>query len=187
MKRREYKYVWDELYLRCNSCWEWKDSSCYYKWRLYKFWLSTNCKKCVSDWHRKDYENNRDKIADRNKDYYWNNKQKVREYKSEYYSNTKKQKAYKDFMTEKLWFNRHTFHVKAFDYVNEHSLRPERCSICGSCGAVEMHHPSYKKYECWSEVVFCCRSCHRQIHSWRIDCPAPIDLLKLTNNHECTR
>mgnify|MGYP003301552576 CR=1 FL=1 len=173
MTKREYKYEWDVLYIKCPKCWEFKTIDEYNKSKLWAFWTVWRCKVCVSSWNHKYY----DSKAKQQQDYYWNNKERINAHKREYYLKTQKHKKYRDKMTEELWFNRHTFHVKACDYVNEHSLRPERCSICGSCGTIEMHHPSYEKYEYWSMVVFCCKSCHRQIHSWRIKCPSPINLL----------
>lgn len=179
MKKREYMYMLDELYIKCNRCWKWKMSKCYRPAKAYKFWVLAECRECESEYNRNRYESKREEITATHKEYYRKNKEKINSHKREYYKRTNKQWEYRKRQTEELWFNRHTFHVRASDYVNEHSLRPERCSICGSRGTVEMHHPSYEKYEYWSMVVFCCRSCHKQIHSWRIQSPTPINLLDL--------
>lgn len=180
MADREYMYVWWELLIKCKDCWKRKQVECYDKWKWYKFWVHSSCKKCKKEWNRKNYESKRDIIAKRNQNYYRNNKDKINSHKREYYQTTWIQRIYKDNLTKELWYNWHTFHVRASKYVNKHKLKPKTCSICGNGWTIEIHHPSYDRYENWSDVVFCCRSCHRQIHSGRMPCPSPISLLELT-------
>lgn len=184
---REHKYVDGTLYLKCTKCSTWKSSDDYNKWKWHIFWLRTECKSCLKERNRKRYESKREHIASQNKEYYWNNKEKTSERKREYYLKTNKQKRYADNLTEELWFSWYKFHHRTRDFVSKFWVLPKICSICWIQRNIEIHHPNHERFEDWSNVVFCCRSCHRQIHSWRIDCPTPIDLLKLTTNHELTR
>lgn len=179
-KQREYMYVWAELFLKCTSCGKWKTADSYRRWKNYKFWLASRCKDCQWEFHRERYQKNRDEISAQHKQYYWSNKEKISEHKSEYYRNNTEQIKEKNMeITKNLWFNRHTFHVKTEKYVKQNWLKPEACSICWATGTIDIHHPSYSSYTDWSKVVFCCRSCHKRIHSWDIECPEPQNLLLL--------
>lgn len=178
---RENKYVDGILHLKCTKCSEWKPYNNYDKWKWHIFWLRTECKSCLKEKNRKRYELKREHIASINKKYYWNNREKTSERKRKYYLKTNKQWKNRDEWTEKLWFNWQTFHEKARDYVNKNSIKPKDCSICGVEWKIEIHHPSYENENERSSVVFCCRSCHKQIHSGRIPCPSPINLLELTD------
>lgn len=179
---REYKYEWDVLYVKCNVCWKFKTISEYDKGSKYRFWVRTYCKDCMRDYSQRRYSNKRDYIANQNKEYYWNNKLKTSEHKKEYYKENKERiKKHANDLNGMLWFNRHTFHIRALDYVKKYKLNPWICSICWVQWRTEMHHPSYKSFNEWKNVVFCCKSCHFKIHSGNIDCPEPVDLTKLKN------
>lgn len=149
----------------------------YHKWKNYVFWFRTDCKICLSKILAIRYKSKRDEIALKNKEYYWKNKEKINAHKREYYKNNNRQWKYRENLTKELWFNWQTFHEHTREYIRKKWIRPHKCSICGNKSVVEVHHPSYDSFEDWSMVVFCCRSCHRQVHSWRIQSPEPINIL----------
>ena len=118
--------------------------------------------------HNREYRlKKREETRERCKQYYQNNREKVLAYHKDYY----------ETRNNELWFNLRTFHTRANKYVKSHNLTPSECPICWSTEKVEMHHPSYDKYENWSKVVFCCSMCHKRIHSGVLECPEPINIL----------
>lgn len=60
---------------------------------------------------------------------------------------------------DKKWYV--PIHNKTASLIRKLDIRPTHCTICGNTWVIEAHHPSYKKR---SEVVFCCSSCHKNIH-----------------------
>lgn len=42
-------------------------------------------------------------------------------------------------------------------------IRPDKCSLCDNRGVIHGHHESYAR-EHWLDIVWVCRSCHRNIH-----------------------
>lgn len=174
-KKREYRYEWDILYVKCRTCGEWKTTDYYHKATRGKFWIITECKECVSKRQSVFYKENRDRKSRQWRQYYRDNKEKISEHKKEYREHNK-EKFDKSLLTEKLWFNRQTFHEKARAFTRKYWLKPEQCGICKSISRIEIHHPSYETFDKWSEVVFCCKSCHQRIHAWTIECPEPINL-----------
>lgn len=124
----------------------------------------------ILDKHREYYQSNKHLLSSNQRKYYSDNRERISEYQKENRKNHSKQ----------MWFNRDTFHKMANNYAKRNNLKQKVCSICWIEDKVEMHHPSYEKYEDWSKVVFCCPSCHRRIHSGTLECPEPIDLLSLT-------
>ena len=182
MKRREYKYEWDVLYVKCSKCWEFKTIDEYHKSKIWAFWTVWMCKLCMSSWQRKHYDLNRDYKAKQQQDYYWKNKERINNHKRQYrIDNISTYNQKREKINELIWFNRHTFHLRTINYIKKNWLRPTKCSICWDEWVIYSHHPSYAKFDDWSKVVFCCKSCHAQIHSWRIACPKPINLLKPFN------
>lgn len=270
MTKREYRYEWDILLLKCTKCGEWMDSSLYNKEKKWKFWLCSVCKECrrrYRDEHRDQYKEyfkeyakvNRDKLREYNhnynllnqekiaayqKKYSEENKEKIAAYKKEWYIKNieqrkqynqnyykenmesiklkvrlydkanrdkvyerakayrnknenklnqyfkdhyeknreeilKRQREWVNDFEEKFKFNLWTFHTKTRRYVNRFKLKPTECPICWSNKKIEVHHPSYSSFDKWSEVVFCCRACHKLIHYGTIKCPKPINLLEL--------
>lgn len=181
---REYRYEWEELYLKCPKCWKWLSKSFFHKDKTTHFWVTSHCNDCRN--------------TARNK-YYWNNKdEENRKYREYRLANEEREKArYKEYRrthreerialnkeiakkhNELLWFNWGSFHDRANRYVRKHNLRPKSCSICWKQCIPQMHHPYCSSYDDWSNVIFCCQSCHWLIHSWRILCPEPINLLNL--------
>ena len=118
--------------------------------------------------HSREYRlENKEKYRESGKLYYQNNRERILEY----------HKAYEETRNKELWFNLKTFHTRASKYAKSHNLTPSQCPICWSTDKVEIHHPSYNTYNDWSNVVFCCSMCHKQIHSGALECPTPINLL----------
>lgn len=169
---RQYKIVWNVLFIKCNVCWEWLKKEDYPKDKDKLFWVRSNCKKCqkvkMKAYHEKWYEDNKEKQRKNFRNYHESNKDRILE--------RNKNKVLEH--TESIWFDRYKFHDTAKRYVRVHNLRPKQCTICWEFGNIEMHHPSYKSFEEWSKVVFCCKKCHRNIHNWYLECPKPIDLLE---------
>ena len=178
-KTREYKYEWDTLYLKCTKCLKRYTIDNYPKDKTKRFWTRSDCNEChkakMKIYHRKWYENNKEDLKTYFKEYHAINKVRVLE--------RNKNKVLKH--TESIWFDRYKFHATAKRYVRVHNLRPKQCTICWELGNIEMHHPSYKSFEEWSKVVFCCKKCHRNIHNWYLECPAPINLLDLDKSINC--
>ena len=166
---RESKYVWDILYLKCTKCWKWGTVCDFHKSKRCLFWVKPDCKECRKKYSR-DYRNSHKEIVrGYNNRYRSRNKEAISLYSKEHTSS----------LTNKLWFNWNTFHNKAKNYAKRHDLRPSRCPLCWAETQVEMHHPFYDNYDMRSLVVFCCSRCHKNIHTWNIKCPPPINLLEL--------
>jgi len=163
---RVYKYDWDTLYLKCSVCWEMKTEDRFYKNRNKPFWLHPRCKECWKKYAIKDVE-------------------RFKEYQKEY-RKTNRRTIYlqhknhdKKFIID-LWYNIKTFRQKANRLALKFGLKPNKCPICWEERKIEMHHPSYSRFDKWCEVVFCCPECHHGIHAWFIECPKPINLKDLT-------
>ena len=127
---------------------------------------------------------NREKVYACSKKYNEQNRKRLTKYFKNRYEEKKNEilKQHKErvmYIEEKFWFNIWCFHSKTRRFVKQHHLKPNLCSICGCDNKIEIHHPSYENFDKRSEVVFCCRSCHRLIHYWTIECPPPINLLEL--------
>ncbi len=123
----------------------------------------------IKNQHRVYRKVNKDIIDRKRKEKYILNKEAIKERNSNY--SIKKSKE--------LWFWWKKFHDKTSGYIKRHKLSPNKCSICGDEGRVIAHHPSYQSFEDWKNIVFVCGSCHQDIHKWNIECPTPIDLVKL--------
>lgn len=190
---REYKYEWDVLYLKCTQCGERKTIDGYHKKNGRPFGVRAECGDCERKYVRANKEivsnryadwrdRNRKKIYEYKKEYSKTHIDKIRRYREDYYYENRNHildmsSMYKKTRSNELWFNLPSFHGKARRYVNSRWLRPTKCPICWNYGNIDIHHPSYDKFDDWSKVVFCCRSCHQSIHSGMIECPEPINLL----------
>lgn len=167
---REYKYEWDILQLRCTVCKERKTIDRFYKYKSKPFWVTTRCKEC-----QKIYAvNNSTSINEYQKKYRVENKHRISE----------QHKEHSKVRTEQLWFNRKTFHTRAFRYATKNKIIPVSCPICWAYRRIEMHHPSYESFDKWSEVVFCCSECHHGIHAGFIKNPKVENLLNLSYNQQ---
>lgn len=198
---REYKYIWDVLYIKCMECWEWFTKDWFHKKIGWKFWTQPKCKKCSIKWQREYHNENKDMINKKQRDYWNKNKKWLNEHQREYsklhrdelnekakrFREENKEKIVKNVISNtlkhnnELWFNWDWFHTKTRNYVNKYSLRPNQCPICWINKNIVIHHPSYNRGD-WKKVVFCCISCHKMIHSWAIKCPEPLDLYDLKQN-----
>lgn len=173
---REYRFEWKILYQKCSVCWERKESDKFPSDKSKKFWIRCDCKDChkiKAKWMHSDWYKRNSSIAKtKMKGYYSSNKRSVLvRVRSNYEEHTKE-----------LWFDWYSFHDKAKRFARKYNLRPYICSLCWWKGSIEMHHPSYESFDKWCEVVFCCKSCHSNIHNWSIKCPKPINLLNLESH-----
>lgn len=107
------------------------------------------------------------KIA--NKKYSENNPKKYKE--------CKKLNNIKRNPMEKIKYK--SVHSKTTRYIARKKLRPKKCSICWIEEVIIAHHTDYNKR---FNVVFCCNVCHKAIHSWKIKCIDPVNLLELNNS-----
>ena len=208
MIKREYKYEWDILYMKCTKCGERKVKDFYWPHKMCSFWVNTRCKDCEKRYreankiHKAEYdklytEKNKERIQLRSKRYYEENKEEKKRYSRNYnLLNSEKRKSaaqfarlinwdeireresnYKIRRTQELWFSWTRFHSKTLRFVTKNWLRPSKCPICWVCDKIQIHHPSYEKFDNRKDVVFCCARCHQRIHAWLIECPKPINLL----------
>lgn len=149
-KDKEYKYDWDILYIKCSKCWIYKSVDSFAKDKKWKFWVRNDCKEC-----RNAY----------NKNYRFINKEEL----------NKSRKVRVSEKSKSLGFNWETFHKKTLVRAKTTWVIPSQCAICWKEGKIDIHHPSYKAND-WNKVVFCCKSCHKNIHNWTIECPKPIEI-----------
>ena len=139
---REYRYIWDVLYIKCSKCWIEKPIQWFSRDRQWKFWVRNDCKECRSKYNKGFRENNKDVLS-------------------------VKGKKHRIEMAEKCGFNWDSFHKKTRRYIQTNWIKFKRCVVCGSDNHVIMHHPRYLA-EDWDKIVACCLSCHRLIHEWKI-------------------
>lgn len=186
MKRELYDIDWKH-FLKCSKCWELKEATTdnFMRKKQNLFWLSWMCKVCDRLYYKDNYSKNKDKILDNHKDYRYRNREVINKKKREYYMDNKDKinSSLRDNRRKHIddyWFDRTYFHRKANHYAIKHNLKPKYCPICWEESAIELHHPSYDSFDKWSEVVFCCKRCHQNIHSWNIECPHPVDMLNIS-------
>lgn len=199
-KKRECRYEWDVLYMKCVECWKRWTIDDFYKDCTNSYWCKAYCRECWRARKKKFYWENRERENARGKEYRMNNREKetarCRMYRQTHREvvnnlamkyrianrekNKEYQKQYRRHRSSSLWFNWGSFHELANSFAKNEWLKPTVCSICWAVEPIVMHHPSYESFEKWSEVVFCCQSCHKLIHAWTIACPEPINLLELS-------
>ena len=160
-------------------------------------------KRCENDEYRKKRnernkiyrKNNKEKIKEYRSNYLKSHRKEQREYAKKYrlkkpkmtkeIYNRRKQKAiyanmrWIENIAQAYWFDIKKFHAKAWWYARRHNLIPNYCMVCGSQWKTDLHHPSYDGFEKRKEVVFVCRSCHKLIHAWELQCHEPVDLIQL--------
>ena len=128
-----------------------------YKGKGWFMWFSSLCKTCDNEL-RKNRWNNHTTTSKANKKYYKTHKDKI--IKSNHI-------RWKEKWYEKI----HDFVRKR---IKKLWIRPKECPICGGVWVrIIAHHPDYTKKNL---IVFCCDSCHRNIHNWNIKCPKPIEI-----------
>lgn len=143
-------------YGQCKICHEFfeMDDKYWYHNSSWLMWFSNSCKKCSNEARNRLWKN--PEVSHRaNKKYYETHKEKIlsnnyKRWKEKWYDNvhsaTRKKVA-------RLW------------------IRPDSCPICWDKCRIVAHHPDYNDRFL---IVFCCDSCHRNIHNWNIECPTPI-------------
>ena len=154
------------ILFQCSKCKEFKSRENFDKATTLKNWIQPSCKIC----RRKFRVNNKDKINTRAREIYASKNQ----------SNfIKRCSEYRRERVRENWFWRERFHQNVRWYIKNAWLVFENCFSCGKNIKVEFHHPSYKSRDMRSVIVPLCRDCHRWVHSGRLECPEPIDLVKI--------
>lgn len=186
MKRKNYVLDWVK-YVECTTCREMKSIDDFTKAKRWLFGKRAVCKECEKEyreWRREEnkeylknyYHTNREEMLNKHAEYREKNRDRIREREKEYYHrNSEKIKQKRKEWT--VWINlfNKTARQKSKKLISKLWIRPNACPICWKDEfSIEAHHPDYNK---WNEIVFCCKSCHLLIHSWRIKCPQTIDLL----------
>lgn len=152
---REVKIIKNVLYVKCNKCWRFLLKDCFYNSNRGARWIYCNCKDC------------RRKIVSKS----------VKKYPKKA---SKRNSLIQDQLSEKYGFSRRNFHIKAYRLAKKIGY-PIICPICWNKNKIQIHHPSYNKFEDRSKVIFCCSDCHQKIHQNKIHISNFIDLIKLKN------
>lgn len=148
----------DVIYKKCVKCWVTKElnSDNFHKNKYHKNWFRSRCKIC----EREYYKEHKEQMNNYEKKYYQKNKEEIKKRTIEHARITWQDKL----------------HKRTNRFIKKYNLRPNTCSICWSKEFIYAHHPSN---DVRNEVILCCKSCHQRIHSWDIQWPKSIDLLKL--------
>lgn len=157
-----------------------------------KKWRKDNEKK-FKESTKRYYNENRDKILLKNKEYYEHNKEWINKRNREYWNNNreyliKKNQEWKKNnrelaniaqrkYRENRWKEQAMAHREVEKFMKDNWIVISECPICWEKKRIIAHHPTSPDYSKWNIVVFCCDRCHSAIHSWKIECPKPIDLL----------
>lgn len=143
------------LYMQCSKCLEIKSEDGFSRCNHWFSWRASCCKECM----RKQRIENIEAVRHTLRTYYKNHTDNMIK------TNNQRQ------LDKWYWW----IHRKVRSEIIKLWIRPKDCPICWSnLYRIEAHHPDYKKR---NEIVFCCKSCHKQIHNWTMECPEPIDLL----------
>lgn len=154
---RVFEYVNNKLYVKCSKCWSLKAAEDFPKTnRKYRFWIPSQCKDCRSKSTSVSFKKHHKRVNEYNK-------QQIKQ------------------NTEKYWFNRHSFHMKAYRLAKKIGY-PEVCSICWKKNKIHIHHPFYNSFNDRSKIIFCCCKCHNKIHNNEIQVENFIDLTKIPND-----
>ena len=187
----------------CKQCWEEKPltSEYWHKWN-WKDWFCSKCRICrnknnveyskthkalrqnrvdahkehLRDYHRNYREINRDKLKEKNKQYYISVKDSI--IKKYLQDNAEEISRKAKERREIMWYSK--LHHDTDNYIDKYKIRPEKCSMCWWWWKIVAHHPSN---DIRNEVVFCCYSCHQLIHTNKLECPKPTDLLTYKNKN----
>ena len=138
-KMREYKLENNILYVKCNKCGRFLELKDFYKSNKGARGVCCHCKECRNKVVNKSLKKNHKRVSN---------------------LSIKTQKR----LSLKYGFNRHTFHMKAIRKAKKIGY-PEICPICQQKSKIQIHHPSYKSFEDWNKIIFCCRKCHQKIHN----------------------
>lgn len=175
---KEYDANGDIVAIRCRTCHEMENTERFAKdWK----WFCTQCKECKAVYDAKYRAKTKERRAEKNRAYREKHHDEVlqrgrEKYKKDPQKYIKASREYRRNKVKENWFARERFHAKAREYVKDAKLTFNSCSLCWKDCKVELHHPSYETRDMWKVVVPLCKDCHRWVHSWRVQCPAPIDL-----------
>ena len=144
----------------------------------------TVCRECKKVYDIEYRAKTKERRAEKNREYRELNHDKLLEaWRKKYKENAKtvveRNSEYRRKKVDESWFAREWFHQKARQYIKKNNIDLSSCFVCWKEWAVELHHPSYKSKDMWSLVVPLCRDCHRWVHSWRLECPSPINLITM--------
>lgn len=173
----------DVIYKKCSKCWIEKPATneFFAIKQSWKYWVDSMCKECKKIYNktiRSIYRmKNKDIINDKNREWNRTHKEYHKQYKEKRYKDNKQDQLSKwDIRRKNKWYSK--LHWKTQSFIKKYNLRPKKCSVCWEENYIFSHHVNYKY---WNLIVWCCKSCHELIHSWKIQCPEPIDLTKLVN------
>ena len=173
-KIREHYEKDGDIYIKCNRCLEFKHSDSFCNQKQWNFFMNKGsyCKECRAEYRKL----NKDKDHVYRQEYNLKNRERLLENKREYNKKHSSELVEKSReRIKRMWYGK--LHRKANYTIWRLWIRPKVCPICWASGyKIEAHHPSN---EIWNEIVFCCQSCHSAIHNGFIECPKPIDLLKI--------
>lgn len=195
------------LHLQCSTCWNFKQlNETNFRKNSNGRWFygyRSQCRECERARCRKYIRENADYLSEYKKEYERTHKEWRRNYSKNYRESHKEEIS----IRKKIWYENNRdrnyelrkiymqtynrkcgnrkypvsremrkLHRVTQDFINSHKLRPTKCSMCNNERRIIAHHPNN---EIWNEIVWCCDRCHRLIHSWFLECPQPIDLLKM--------
>lgn len=171
-------------YLQCGKCSEIKSIDMFSNSKHGFLWKRSWCRECCREYksinndyfmeyNKNYYVNNKSKIQEQQQGYRLSHREQIKRKEKEYYTLNSNEIITKNAQRKKeKWYG--YIHDKTRETIKELWIRPELCPICWRwLFDIEAHHPDYNK---WNEVVFCCKSCHKQIHSWKITTFNIVDL-----------
>ena len=173
-KIREYYEKDGDIYIKCNKCLEFKHSDSFCNQKQWNFFMNKGsyCKECRAEYRKAHKEKNHEYTMKYNIE----NRDRILEWKRRYNKeHSVELEEKRKIRVARMWY--WPLHSKTNHFISKLGNRPKICPICWSNKyRIEAHHPSN---EIWNEIVFCCQSCHSAIHNGFIECPKPIDLLKI--------
>lgn len=201
-----YDIDW-KIYLQCSTCWDYKElNEINFRKNSNKrwfFWFRSQCRECERARCRKYATDNSEYLSQYKKEYEREHKEWRKNYNRRYTLEhseeirIRKKKRNEDnrdrnYEIRKEYMKRYIrnrrnykypvssamrkLHRVTEDFINTNIIKPKKCSICNKERRIIAHHPNN---DIRNEIVFCCDRCHRLIHSWYLECPKPIDLLKI--------
>lgn len=156
--RNTYEENW-VIFGQCKKCKNFfhMNEEFWYKSKSWFMWFSSLCKTCDNKWRWKRGKNY-EVAREANKRYYEKNKKKIVQ------GNHKRGKA--------KWYD--IIQSSTRKRIKRLWIRPDSCPICWRKDVrIIAHHPDYSNRFL---IVFCCDSCHMNIHNWNIECPKPIEI-----------
>lgn len=129
--------------------------------REYSIWYNENFKDTIKIRQKRYREEHRDEIREKRRDVRNRGGRERRGKRLQKNRNTINAKNRERNINKQYeWIHRRTAWL-----IHNKLIRPTKCTVCGYEWQIVAHHPDYSKEK---EVVFCCQSCHRLIHLWKI-------------------